>query len=95
MELRAHSYLQTKRIAKAKKMSEKTAPYGFCLVQGKRVEEPKEQATLKLILKWGAEGISHCGIADRLNSKRLKPRKADKWGQPTIGYIIKRNLKKK
>lgn len=94
MELKAHSYGQFKRSAKTKVMSEKTAPYGYCLVQGKRVEDPKEQVILKLILKWATEGKSHCAIANTLNEKKLKPRKATKWSQPTIGFIIKRHQKK-
>lgn len=75
-------------------MSDKTASYGYCLIQGKRIEDPKEQVILKLILKWATEGKSHCSIANKLNEKKLKPRKAAKWSQPTIGFIIKRHQKK-
>jgi len=94
VELRGHSYKTLKQSRRKQTMSDRTAPYGYCLIQGKRVEDPREQVILKLILKWSSEGVSHCGIAKRLNDKRFKPRKADKWSQPTIGFIIKRHQKK-
>ena len=94
IELRGHSYKALKQSRRKQTMSDRTAPYGYCLIQGKRVEDPREQVILRLILKWSSEGLSHCGIANRLNNKNFKPRKAAKWSQPTIGFIIKRHQKK-
>lgn len=90
--LRPHS----KRLAKGKYMPRKcslrTAPYGHCLVGGKLEVDPKEMATVRLIMKWWHQGLSHCAIARKLNEQKIKPRKAEKWSQPTVGFIIKRQL---
>ncbi len=91
MELRSHSNGQLKDKKKPKNKSIKTAPYGWCLVDGMLHKDPREQSTLKLILKWAKQGQSHCSIARRLNEQNLKPRHATKWSQPTVGFIIKRH----
>lgn len=91
VELRSHSNNQLRNNKKHKTRSIKTAPYGFCLVDGLLHKDPKEQSTLKLILKWAEQGKSHCEIARKLNEQKLKPRHALKWSQPTVGYIIKRH----
>ncbi len=89
--LRTHSNGQLKNKICPRIKSIKTAPYGFCLVQGQLQPDPKEQANLQLILNWWQQGMSHCDIARTLNGKKIKPRKAKEWSQPTIGYIIKRH----
>jgi len=91
VELRSHSNRQLKSKSNTKKKSIKTAPYGFCLVDGMLHKDPREQSTLKLILKWATQGKSHCEIARKLNEQKLKPRHALKWSQPTVGFIIKRH----
>lgn len=91
MELRSHFNGQLNLNKKPKQKSIKTAPYGWCLVDGKLHKDPREQSTLKLILKWAKQGQSHCAIARRLNEQNLKPRHATKWSQPTVGFIIKRH----
>lgn len=91
VELRSHSNDQLHNRNKPKTKSVKTAPYGFCLVDGLLHKDPKEQSILKLILKWAKQGQSHCAIARKLNEQKLKPRHAAKWSQPTVGYIIKRH----
>lgn len=91
VELRSHSNNQLHNKKKPKTRSIKTAPYGFCLVDGLLHKDPKEQSILKLILKWAKQGQGHCAIARKLNEQKLKPRHAAKWSQPTVGYIIKRN----
>lgn len=89
--LRTHSndQLHAKKNKRAKSI--KTAPYGYCLVDGMLHKEPREQSILSLILKWADRGFSHCGIARKLNEQNLKPRHAEKWSQPTVGLIIKRH----
>ncbi len=92
VELRSHSNGQLTQNKKPKQKSIKTAPYGWCLVDGKLHKDPREQSVLKLILKWAKFSESHCAIARKLNVQNLKPRHAQKWSQPTVGYIIKRHL---
>lgn len=89
--LRTHSNNQSKEKFNPRKRSIKTAPYGYCLVAGKLLPEPREQVTLQLIIKWWQQGLSHCAITKSLNKKKIKPRKAKEWSQPTISYIIKRH----
>jgi len=91
VELRPHSKRQLRSAALPSRISLRTAPYGYCLVEGKRVEDPKEASVLRLILKWNQQGMSHCAIARRLNEQSIKPRKARQWSQPTVGFIIKRH----
>lgn len=95
VELRGHSNGQLDSKKKPKKKSIKTAPYGWCLVDGMLHKDPREQSTLKLILKLATQGHSHCAIARKLNEQNLKPRHASKWSQPTVGFIIKRHQQDK
>lgn len=67
VELRSHSNNQLRYKKKPETRSIKTAPYGFCLVDGLLYKAPKEQSILKLILKWAKQGQSHCSIARKLN----------------------------
>ncbi len=94
VDLRAHSLDQLASGVKSKAMAIKNAPYGFCLVNGGLLEAPKEMAVVQLIMKWWQQGFSHGAIARKLNSQKIKPRKAALWSQPTVGFIIKRQLKK-
>jgi hypothetical protein len=84
--LRAHSNRQLG----AKTRSIKTAPYGYCLVGGRLIEDPREMAIVQMMLAWWRGGQSLGAIARRLNSQKIKPRKASKWSQPTVGFIIQR-----
>jgi hypothetical protein len=93
VEIRGHSNDQLNTQRKPKKKSIKTAPYGWCLVDGMLHKEPREHSTLKLIFKWAEQGQSHCAIARKLNDQKLKLRHAEKWSQPTVGFIIKRHKK--
>jgi hypothetical protein len=42
------------------------------------------------MLSWWKNGMSFGAIARRLNSQKIKPRKASQWSQPTVGFIIQR-----
>lgn len=88
--LRAHSRRQLKCGSLPLRVSTRTAPYGFCVVGGKLVEDPREAEVVRLIKKWWQQGMSHCAITRRLNDQGIKPRKAALWSQPTVGFIIKR-----
>jgi hypothetical protein len=89
--LRPHAKRQLRGAAVSARISTRTAPYGWCLVDGKLVVDPKEASVLRLILKLWRQGMNHCAIARRLNEQRIKPRKAAQWSQPTVGFIIKRH----
>lgn len=88
--LRAHSKRQLAEIQRPKKMSRKTAPYGFCLINGQLVEDPKEMAIIQVIKDLWRSGMSQMAICRELNNRGLKPRIAGKWSQPTVRLIIER-----
>jgi hypothetical protein len=78
--LRSRGKRQKWEMLPCRKVALTSAPYGECLDNGKRVEDPKEAAVIQLIMEWWRAGLSHCAIA----------RRAEKWSQPTVGFIIKR-----
>ena len=94
VDLRAHSNDQLGGPAKPKSIAIKNASYGFALVNGTLHENPTEMAVVQLIVKWWQQGLSHGAIARKLNSQKIKPRKAAFWSQPTVGFIIKRQTNK-
>ncbi len=71
----------------------RNAPYVFYLSQGKLKPDSREQEIIQIILELCREGKSHGAIARELNYRNIKPRKAKKWSQPTVGFIIKRHQK--
>lgn len=88
--LRAHSHKQVSSHKQSKTMSVRSAPYGYCLVNGILVEDPREMAVVKLMVKWWTQGMSIGAIARKLNAQKVKPRKAATWSQPTVGFILQR-----
>lgn len=90
--LRPHSKRQVRHPSRPARMSIRTAPYGYCLVNGKREVDPKEASVVRLMMKWWEQGMSYCAIARRLNEQNIKPRKAAQWSQPTVGFIIQREV---
>lgn len=92
MVLRAHSNNQNKIFKKPRMMSVKTAPYGFCLINGQLKEDPRESVVVQLIFEWWQQGMSQMAITRKLNEQKLKPRSAKEWSQPSVRKIIKRNL---
>ena len=93
--LRTHSNNQLITSPLPKLRSVKTAPYGYCLVKGKLLEDPREMANVRLMISWWNQGQSLGAIARRLNDQKIKPRKATHWSQPTVGFIIQRQKQKK
>ncbi len=92
--LRAHSNHQLGGASASKTKSIKNAPYGYCLVGGRLLEDPREMAVVQKMLAWRRSGMSLGAIARQLNSQKIKPRKAAQWSQPTVGFIIQRQVTK-
>lgn len=90
VDLRAHSHSQVNKTRKSATLSVRNAPYGYCLVNGMLTEDPREMSVVALMLKWWGQGMSYGAIARKLNSQKVKPRKAATWSQPTVGFIIQR-----
>ncbi len=64
--------------------------FGFTYFMGQLIEEPREQQVLILIRRLAAEGKSAKEIAQYLNGKRLKPRRAKVWHPNSIAKILNR-----
>lgn len=90
VELRAHSKSQTATFEKPRQMSIKTAPYGYCLVDGQLKEDHWKIKVVTLILNWWRSGLSQMAITKKLNEQKIKPRFAVQWSQPTVRLIIRR-----
>ena len=94
VDLRAHSHSQTSKGRRSVALSIRNAPYGYCLVNGMLAEDPREMSVVALMLKWWGQGMSYGAIARKLNSQKIKPRKAAAWSQPTVGFIVQRQSTK-
>ncbi len=68
--------------------------YGYAYNDGKLVIEPREQVTLRLMLKLSKSGRSNQYIADELNRKKILTRTGGQWRRQVINTIIKRQKKK-
>lgn len=65
-------------------------PYGFCYFQGKVIADPKEYENLLVIHQLWKDGVNPNAIADQLNAKKIKPRKAAAWNRNSIVNILHR-----
>lgn len=73
------------------KIALRNAPYGYYLSKGALKLDSREQEIIQLILEMWRKEMSHGAIARELNKQKIKPRKAKKWSQVVIGFIIKRH----
>lgn len=71
-------------------LSPKVAPYGYCLIDGKLVSDPKEQSIIQIIERHWRNGMSHRAITKKLNGQKFRPRRAKTWSQALVSSIIKR-----
>ena len=66
------------------------APYGYTIVKGKYVEEPKESPAVRLLFSNYAMGVSLNDIADKLYNSGYATRAGKKFSQSTL-YNMLRN----
>ena len=66
------------------------APYGFASINGKLVEDPKEQSIVQKILKLRSTDMSLSDIARKLNAVKIKPRTSKAWDHSTVRSILNR-----
>jgi hypothetical protein len=69
-------------------------PYGFVVIAGKLIEEPREQRIVQLIMSHWKSGKSLNAIAQSLNRQKVRPRRGKAWEHSTIRFIVKRNRSK-
>ena len=64
-------------------------PYGYRIVEGKLVVEPKEADLVKKIFRWYLQqNMGVVAISRELNSLGIKPRKAERWKGTRIHKMI-------
>lgn len=87
----ARSNFDHRARAKRKNGYERGAPpYGYALVGGMLVEDPKEQQIIRRILSLWNSGKTFHAIAETLNRQKIRPRMASTWKYATIRKIVRR-----
>src|SRR5262249_18943801 len=68
------------------------APYGSDFgADGRLVTNDREQQIIVRLRLLRAEGLSYRGIATRLNSETILPKRGRRWDHTTVKSILKRN----
>jgi DNA invertase Pin-like site-specific DNA recombinase len=68
------------------------APYGSDFgANGRLVTNDREQQIITLMRRFRADGMSYRGIASRLDSEGVLPKRGRRWDHTTIRSILKRN----
>lgn len=65
-------------------------PYGYAYLDGKLLIDPKEQITVRKILKLRHEGKTFQAIADELNRHKIPTRSGKPWIKSVIRSIVLR-----
>jgi site-specific DNA recombinase len=66
-------------------------PYGYVVVGGKLVENPKEQQLVQRVLTQWRSGKSFNAIAKTLNGQGVRTRSGKIWEHSIVRSIIQRN----
>ena len=69
-------------------------PYGFCLIDGELIPDPREQKTIKKILELWESGMAYIAIKRWLNNKKIPSKLRRKWNDKTVAAIVRRHSKK-
>jgi hypothetical protein len=64
--------------------------FGFTYFHGQLIDEPREQQILILMRRLCDQGQTPKQIAEHLNNKKMKPRRAKAWHPNTIAKILGR-----
>lgn len=81
------------RYARWRKGNQRTGarpPYGFCILQGEVVPEPREYPTLLVIHRLWKRGAERMDILAELDERGLKSRTGNDWSYGVIRFIIER-----
>ena len=68
-------------------------PFGYVVVQGKLVPDPREQKIVQMIMAQWKLGKSFTSIAKNLNAKKISTRNTKSWHRSVINSIVKRHQK--
>lgn len=78
------------RWRKGKKRTGARPPFGFCILEGELVRDPKEYPTLLLIFSLWTKGTSVTSIVNLLEEKGLRSRTGKEWSYRVVQSITKR-----
>lgn len=78
------------RWRKGKKRTGARPPFGFCILEGELVRDPKEYRTLLLIFNLWTKGMSITSIVNLLGEKGLRSRTGKEWSYRVVQSITKR-----
>ncbi|WP_168196564.1 helix-turn-helix domain-containing protein [Bdellovibrio sp. ZAP7] len=78
------------RWRKGKKRTGARPPFGFCILEGELVRDPKEYPTLLLIFDLWSKGMSVTSIVNLLGEKGLRSRTGKEWSYRVVQSITKR-----
>lgn len=68
-------------------------PYGYCLIEGKLISDPKEQKVINQIIQLWNKGMAFIAIKRWLNEHKIKSKHNRQWNDKTVAAIIRRHIK--
>ena len=85
--------IQLKVSTETKKLKSGASPYGYVLINGSLVEDPKEQQVIQIIMRRWYSGESFKTIAQFLNSKGFVTKMYKSWSYFSVKTVIERRNK--
>lgn len=70
-------------------------PYGYCLIDGELISDPKEQKIVRKILELWQSGMAFIAIKRWLNDKNIRSKHNRQWNDKTVAAIVRRHTKPK
>lgn len=90
VELRANSKEQKADPKKPQRAFWGSIPYGFNVLDGQLVVDPKETKVIRKIMAMHSKGVSFNAIAKSLTQDKIPSKTGRKWSDKTIAAIIRR-----
>ena len=70
-------------------------PFGYIRLEGRLVEDPREQYVVQKILNLAASGLNPSVIAKKLNELKVRPRRSNLWDHSSVRSVLNRHQLKK
>lgn len=89
--------LRTNKTANSTTIKEKDrtltgqVPYGYCVIDGALVADPREQKIIRKILELWQSGMAFIAIKRWLNDKKISSKWRRQWNDKTVAAIIRRH----
>ncbi len=66
-------------------------PYGYCVIDGALVADPREQKVIQKILELWQSGMAYIAIKRWLNGKKIPSKWRRQWNDKTVAAIIRKH----